>query len=480
MKARSLGALVLVLVAGCGGDSKSSRAERPTATAEGAPVATAVPSPSERCGAPDVPARTVRFDTEDGVSLSGAIVGSGPVGAVLVHEYPGPMCGWWPYAVYLARHGVRALLFDLRCFGVSECPSGGRGEATADVAAAVRALRVDGAQSVAVVGASMGGAVAVVAAAEVPDVAALVNLSGERDTSSLTPGIAANAGAAARRVTVPALFVVARGDQYVPVPDMRAVFRRTASRTKRLIVLPAVAGHGWGMLLGTGTAQWSPLAAQVAAFIREHGAPTPRTIRFRASDGTPLEGNYLPGPRPHAAAVVLVHQYRGGPDQWDPLVPVLHEAGYATLAYASRSAAELDERVLAKDAAGAVAAVRKRPEVDGRRIAVVGASIGATTAAFTIGRNPALRLRAAVGLSPVESPALIDAGMKGRFRPHDLLLIADRREIGDSESIADDAGGKGVKTLMAPVNGHGVALLPNRSVRQAILSWLADRLAPGS
>jgi dienelactone hydrolase len=263
-------ALVLVVVAGgCGGKSSPPRAQRPTATPTEAP-ATALPAPSERCGPPDRPARTVRFQTDDGVTLAGAVVGSGPVGAVLVHEYPGPMCGWWPYAAYLARHGVRALLFDLRCFGLSECPQGGRGEATADVTAAMRALRHEGAHSIALVGASMGGAVAVVAAAQLhPD--ALVNLSGERDTAGLTPGIAANAAAAAPRVTSPALFVVARGDRYVPVADMRAVFRRAGSSTKRLIVLPATAGHGWGMLLGT-EAAWSPLAAQVADFIRDHGA----------------------------------------------------------------------------------------------------------------------------------------------------------------------------------------------------------------
>jgi pimeloyl-ACP methyl ester carboxylesterase len=471
---RVVGALlVTIAVGGCGGSSSPPRAQHPTPTAEQAPAA--LPAPSEQCGPPDMPAKALRFQTEDGVTLAGAVAGSGPVGAVLVHEYPGPMCGWWPYAAYLARHGVSALLFDLRCFGLSECPKGGRGEATADVAAAMRALRREGAQSVALVGASMGGAVAVVAAGELgPD--ALVDLSGERDTTDLTPGIAANAAAAVPRVSAPALFVVARGDRYVPVADMRGVFTRAGSKTKRLIVLPAAAGHGWSMLLGL-EAKWSPLAARVAKFIREHGAPAPRTIHFRASDGTALAGNYLPGPRPHSPAVVLVHQYRGGPDQWDPLIPVLHRAGYATLAYASRSAAELDERVLAKDVAGAVAALRGRPEVDGRRIGLLGASIGATTVAFTIGHDPALRLRAAVGLSPVESPGLIDAGTKGRFRPHDLLLIADRREIADSKSIADDAGAKGVTTRVAPANGHGVALLPDRSVRQAILSWLGERLS---
>jgi pimeloyl-ACP methyl ester carboxylesterase len=262
---RRLGLLaaLLVAVAGCGGDSHPAVHKRAAPTAAAAPA-----SPAKRpCGEPGVRAQAVRFRTSDGVTLSGAVAGSGPVGAVLIHEYPRDSCGWWPYAGYLSRHGVRALLFDLRCFGRSACPDG-RGHAIADVSAAMAELRRRGARRVALVGASMGGAIAVVAAARLHP-AAVIDLSGERDTTGLTPGIDADAGAAAHRVTAPALFAVARGDRYVPVADMRAVARGVRSATRRLIVLPAVAGHGWDLMFGTAT-EWSPLAATVAAFIRRH------------------------------------------------------------------------------------------------------------------------------------------------------------------------------------------------------------------
>ena len=168
---RGVVGVVVLLVAGCGGGS----APDPPPTHRAATL----PAPAERCGSPDTPARPIRFRTGDGVELDGAVVGSGPVGAVLVHEYPGPMCGWWPYANYLSRHGVQALLFDLRCFGLSSCPAAGRGHATTDVAAAMSELRRHGARRIAIVGASMGGAVAVVAAARLRP-AAVVDLSGER------------------------------------------------------------------------------------------------------------------------------------------------------------------------------------------------------------------------------------------------------------------------------------------------------------
>jgi alpha/beta superfamily hydrolase len=257
-------AALLVVVAGCGGGGSHTAARK-----QATPTTTAAPARAARrlCGGAGVEAHAIRFRTSDGVTLAGAVVGSGPVGAVLIHEYPRDFCGWWAYARYLSRHGVRALLFDLRCFGRSACP-GGRGHAITDVGAAMAEVRRRGARRVALVGASMGGAIAVVAAARLHP-AAVVDLSGERDTTGLTPGIDADAGAAAHGVTAPALFAVARGDRYVPVADMRAVARRTRSPTKHMIVLPAAAGHGWDLVYGT-TTEWSPLAATIAAFIRRH------------------------------------------------------------------------------------------------------------------------------------------------------------------------------------------------------------------
>jgi alpha-beta hydrolase superfamily lysophospholipase len=202
-------------------------------------------------------------------------------------------------------------------------------------------------------------------------------------------------------------------------------------------------------------------------------------IRFRASDGVSLEGRFVPGRGRRAPAVILIHQYRGGPEQWQEFVPVLKRAGYAVLNYASRSAQELDETVLARDVLGAVKALRRRHDVDPRRIALVGASIGGSAAVWVAGVYRNTPVRAAVGLSAVEGPALIDMSTKGRFRPHDLLLIADRKEFSQAQNIRDDADGRGVTTWMSPFGGHGVALLPSAAVRQRVLDWLRTRLGAG-
>src|SRR5919201_3334216 len=219
-----------------------------------------------------------------------------------------------------------------------------------------------------------------------------------------------------------------------------------------------------------------PAASAATSTPAQAPAPKGRTVRFRATDGVRLHGTLTPAEASRAPAVVLVHQYQGGPDQWTPMIPYLHRAGYAVLNYASRSAGELDETILARDARGAIAALRRQHDVDPERIAILGASIGASTAAWVAGRPPDMHLRAAIGLSPAESTSFFSAGDKGTFRPHDLLLIADHGELVEATGIKQDAHGKGVTVKESKETGHGVALIPDATVRSAIIDWLDARM----
>jgi pimeloyl-ACP methyl ester carboxylesterase len=205
-------------------------------------AATGPEPPAQRCGPPAHRAATLAILTADGVRLDGAVVGRGPRGVVLVHETGSlGLCGWWPYAVRLAGAGFHVLLFDMRCAGLSACPGGARAADTvADVAAAVRRLRALGPSTVELVGASYGGSVALAAAARLPHIAALADLSGDELGASALRAVAA--------VHVPLLLAVARDDPYVSLAQERALYRRSASRVKRLSILPASAGHGWDML----------------------------------------------------------------------------------------------------------------------------------------------------------------------------------------------------------------------------------------
>jgi dienelactone hydrolase len=197
-----------------------------------------------------------------------------------------------------------------------------------------------------------------------------------------------------------------------------------------------------------------------------------RSLRFRATDGVRLRGTVFAAAGRRSPAVVLVHQSDGGPDQFKPFLPYLHAAGYAALTYTSRPLpGRMDEAANARDIAGAVAALRRRPGVDRRRIAVVGASIGAAAAAYLSFTKVGRSLPAIIGLSPA---SFRDDPPRGRH-PHDVLLISDERERINADFIAD--GSPGITVEVAPIAGHGVALLPDRRVRHDVLAWLRARLA---
>ena len=124
--------------------------------------------PASRCGTATTKATLVRFQAADGTSLNGVMVGRGPAGVVLVHQYPSDLCGFWPFADYLAKRGLRAFAIDLRCFGRSACPEGdAKGRVVDDLDAAVAELHRRGATRVGLVGASMGGAAVLIAGTRV-------------------------------------------------------------------------------------------------------------------------------------------------------------------------------------------------------------------------------------------------------------------------------------------------------------------------
>jgi len=231
--------------------------------------------PSVRCGPPGAEATLVRFSAADGTSLNGVLVGSGTAGVVLVHQSsPDDLCGFWPFAHYLAGQGMRAFAIDLRCFGRSACPDGeAAGRVIDDVAAAAAELRRRGVTRVAVVGASMGGSAALIAGTRVqPPLAGVVSLSGETDPTDLVGGIPLNAGAAVRRLTAPTMLVVATNDQYVSVEETRRMYRDAATRDKQLLALSKGfdGRHGVELLTDPATGRFTSVAAQVATFLTAH------------------------------------------------------------------------------------------------------------------------------------------------------------------------------------------------------------------
>jgi pimeloyl-ACP methyl ester carboxylesterase len=258
--------VLAILVVRYTGDEWLPRSTSTTVTTAASAATPAPPSPAQLCGGPTTPARSFWLSAPGGARVYAAVVGTGPVTAVFVHELgPRGLCGFWAYADWLARTtGVRSVLFSQCGAGASQCPAGNQAEQWLAVTrAAVSWARTNGAGQVTLVGASFGGVVALQVAASIrPPVAAVVNLSGERR------GMGLDSLAAARRLGVPALFAVAPGDRFVSVGTMRQLYRAAPVQAKRLVVLAEGAGHGWDLLGGAAGSDWSPLAVTVAGWIQ--------------------------------------------------------------------------------------------------------------------------------------------------------------------------------------------------------------------
>jgi hypothetical protein len=212
----------------------------------------------------------------------------------------------------------------------------------------------------------------------------------------------------------------------------------------------------------------APTATQAAT---PAAAPPARRVRFRASDGRPVKGLYRPAGAA-APAVVLVNGLVGGADQWDAFMPYLHDAGFATLAYDGRGG--VDEAELVKEVGGAVAFLRRRRDVDARRLGIVGSSVGASTAVLAMTGPDRRRLRAAVALSPPAAPALDTLMEKHRYHPRNVLFVSDHREQSSVKSLTP--GAIGSRTAVSEMIGHGLALLETETNRRVVLDWLERHL----
>ena len=204
-------------------------------------------------------ANEIRFRAADGTRLAGYRFGRGRRAVVLAHQLRGSSCQWVWYARRLAAQGYLAIAFDFRGDGDSQVRSGrAANRRAADVAAAVRVARARGATKVFLVGASMGGTVAVGAAALVrPPVAGVVAVS------SPSSWVAVDAITLARRLQVPALYLAAEQDSGF-ADEARALYEATASADKAIEILP---GGDHGVVLMRTSARARQL---LEGFLRPH------------------------------------------------------------------------------------------------------------------------------------------------------------------------------------------------------------------
>jgi esterase/lipase len=180
----------LLLFAACGGPA--------------APISTATPTTIQATPAP----RSVTFTTEDGIELSGTLYGQGTEAVIFSHMSHGSRAEWRELPEKMASMGYMALAYDFRGRGESDGtfdpPASGK-----DLMAAVAFVRKEGAQKIALIGASMGAmASAKVAAVETAE--AVICLAGGISWSGLEVSDQELAA-----ITAPLLVITSEEDRFV-------------------------------------------------------------------------------------------------------------------------------------------------------------------------------------------------------------------------------------------------------------------------
>ena len=210
-----VGILLIVFAAACGG----------TPQAGGSSAASASPS----CTADG---QNLTVTSADGYRRQAAVYGSGPA-IVIAHQSGQSRCDVVPVARWLRDNHYAAMVVDLR------------GDWIGILTAAIAAMRGRGSTSVQLLGASMGGCVAMVVASKVaPPVSSVVSLGGER---RLSPEF--DADAAVARSHVPLFIVTSENDGFLSRAEADALIGESASTDKKSLILPGSL-HGLAMLDG--------------------------------------------------------------------------------------------------------------------------------------------------------------------------------------------------------------------------------------
>ena len=184
---------------------------------------------------PSVTSQDVEFTTADDRTLQGTLFGSGDKGVVFANMNDNQSLPWRLFAQEVAAAGYMTLVFEYRSAGRF-----GMGERDDDLLAAAHFMQEQGAESLVIIGASIGGTATAVVASEHQDALNLQGISIIASPAGVPDLIARDAMIQA--ITVPKLFITTENDEQGLAVSTEQMFE-TAVEPKEFQTYPGTA-HG--------------------------------------------------------------------------------------------------------------------------------------------------------------------------------------------------------------------------------------------
>jgi dienelactone hydrolase len=212
-----------------------------------------------------------------------------------------------------------------------------------------------------------------------------------------------------------------------------------------------------------------------------------RTVTFRTDDGVAIVGSWYEPSGRQGPAVILVHMLHRSRRDWEALATRLAAEGIGALAFDLRGHGESsgsfpgegDLTPVLQDVDAARRFVAARPDVQPRRIAIAGASLGASLAALDAAQRPGVVSLALLSAGTDYRGLRIDAAMK-TFPGRALLVYSDddpyaQRSARDliKEPVPSGATREPLALQHA---GHGTNMLADPSLIPALVDWFRRTL----
>lgn len=242
------------------------------------------------------------------------------------------------------------------------------------------------------------------------------------------------------------------------------------------------------------------LVLACAAAFMATGANASEEVSFTTSDNISIRATFShPQGRAQVPAVILLHQLAGERHAWNTLAQKLVGNNYAVLAIDLRGHGDstafgestrtykdftdADYGAMIRDVRAAAAYLRSRKDVNGDRLALIGASIGANLSLQYAAED--MQVRTVVMLSPGLNyrslktlPYVESYDMRALF-----LVVAE----GDAYSYESSRQIKEAADLASPLklkvyqgDDHGIALLrTHEGLDEIIIAWLLNHLVNG-